>query len=307
MRTGSFRNALSLKRVELPTLAALAGCYLVWGSATAFHQEFGFLWWLPAAVAATFHASLQHEVLHGHPTRNALVNEALVFLPLSVLYPYRRFKAMHLKHHNNPLLTDPYDDPESWYVAKGDFEALHPVTRALLRFNGTFAGRLIIGPWLGFVGLVRADLARMRSGDKDVRAHWLLHLPALALLAGWLWLVGIPVWQYLLIVVWPAHALLAVRTYIEHRAEAAPEHRSAIVEAEWPFRLLFLNNSLHAVHHERPSVPWYDLPKLYEKERDAVLMRNGGYLVRGYRSLIGQYLFRRREPIVHPFRRRTDQ
>ncbi|MEL6583671.1 MAG: fatty acid desaturase [Pseudomonadota bacterium] len=305
MRTTELRRALSRQRIEWPTLFALVGCYAVWCAATAFSQELGFFWWAAAAVAACFHASLQHEVLHGHPTRNAALNEALVFPALSVLYPYRRFKWMHLKHHNNPLLTDPYDDPESWYVAEGDHGHMGPVLRVLLDFNATFAGRLIIGPWLGFFGFARSDWRKIRAGDQKVLGQWLLHIPALAVVIAWLVWVGVPLWLYLVAVVWPAHALLAVRTYIEHRAEAAPEHRSAIVEAEWPFRLLFLNNSLHALHHERPSVPWYRLPRLYDAEREAAQMRNGGYVVKGYWSVLQAYLFKRREPVVHPYRRRS--
>ena len=304
MRTTQLQRALSPKRVEWPTFAALFGCYAVWLMTTAFHGELGGIWWIAAAVAATFHASLQHEVLHGHPTRSARLNEALVFPALSVLYPYRRFRWMHLKHHNNPLLTDPSDDPEAWYVAERDHARMSKVMRLLLDVNATFAGRLLIGPWLGFYGFVRSDLRLIRTGDTTVRDQWLLHVPALALVVAWLWWVGISPFVYLFAVVWPAHALLAVRTYIEHRAEAAPEHRSAIVEAEWPFRLLFLNNSLHALHHERPTVPWYHLPRLYAAEREAAVMRNGGYLVKGYLWVLRAYLFRRREPVIHPFRRR---
>ena len=34
-----------------------------------------------------------------------------------------------------------------------------------------------------------------------------------------------------------------------------------IIERGGPFALLFLNNNLHAVHHDRPSVPWYRIPE----------------------------------------------
>ncbi|MEL7416871.1 MAG: fatty acid desaturase, partial [Pseudomonadota bacterium] len=128
----------------------------------------------------------------------------------------------------------------------------------------------------------------------------------LGVVFGFAWACGIDPLTYLLAVVWPSQAILAIRTYIEHRAAPAPEHRSAIVEAEWLFRLLFLNNSLHALHHERPTVPWSKLPELYRAEADAVVQRNGGYLVRGYLSVFARYLFRRREPVEHPFRRRID-
>ena len=277
----------------------------VWLTATAFHGESGDILWIAAAVAATFHAPLQHEVLHGHPTRSARLNEALAFPALSVLYPYRQFKWMHLKHHNNPLLADPYDDLEAWRMTEGDHARMSRVMRPLLGVNATFTGRLLIGPWLGFYGFVRSDVRLIRAGDTTVREQWLLNGPALALVVAWLWSVGISPLVYPFVVVWPTHALLAIRPYIGHRAEAAPEHCSAIVETEWSFRLLFLNTSLHAFHHERPSVPWYDLPQIYAAEHEAAVMRKGGYLVKGYLSVLRAYLFRRREPVIHPFHRRS--
>ena len=63
------------------------------------------------AVTIALQSSIVHEVLHGHPTRNALVNEAFVFLPIGLVWPYRRFKALHLRHHADERLTDPFDDP----------------------------------------------------------------------------------------------------------------------------------------------------------------------------------------------------
>ncbi|MBR7508578.1 fatty acid desaturase, partial [Mycobacterium tuberculosis] len=68
--------------------------------------------------------SLQHEALHGHPTRSGWLNELLVSLPLGLFYPYRRYKHLHLKHHADERLTDPYDDPESYYRALGDWDKL---------------------------------------------------------------------------------------------------------------------------------------------------------------------------------------
>jgi hypothetical protein len=36
--------------------------------------------------------------------------------PIGVLVPYLRFKSCHLNHHINENITDPYDDPESYYL-----------------------------------------------------------------------------------------------------------------------------------------------------------------------------------------------
>jgi len=66
-------------------------------------------------LAAAMHSSLCHEALHGHPTRLKWLNEALVFAQLSLVIPYGRFHDLHLVHHTDENLTDPYDDPESNY------------------------------------------------------------------------------------------------------------------------------------------------------------------------------------------------
>ena len=99
------------REVEWPTLGLLAACYLVWLLATTWAAAL----WLPLgmallALAVTLHSSLQHEVLHGHPFRSRRGNEATVFLPIGLFYPYRRFRDLHLAHHDDERLTDPYDD-----------------------------------------------------------------------------------------------------------------------------------------------------------------------------------------------------
>ena len=88
-----------MRRVEWPTVGLLLACYTLWGVMTALYSEIGpvFLILLTAPLV-TLHSSLQHEALHGHPTRSTAVNEALVFLPLGLLFPYRRFKMLHLRH-----------------------------------------------------------------------------------------------------------------------------------------------------------------------------------------------------------------
>ena len=97
---------------EWPTWIALAGCYLAWALSLAAYQSVGLLALVPMALSVGFHSSLQHEILHGHPTRNAGLNEALVWLPVGLYIPYRRFRDNHLRHHNDDRLTDPYEDPE---------------------------------------------------------------------------------------------------------------------------------------------------------------------------------------------------
>ena len=67
------------------------------------------------------------------------------------------------------------------------------------------------------------------------------------------------------------------------------------------WRLLFLNNNFHAVHHDRPSLAWYKLGALWRSDREEVLARNGGYLIPGYGAVLRRWGLRQREPVVHPF------
>ncbi|MEO0682159.1 MAG: fatty acid desaturase [Pseudomonadota bacterium] len=297
-----------LRPGETPTWVALAGCYTLWllaiGVVHAAPAPWDWAWAPLAALACAFHASLQHEALHGHPTRSAAMNEALVFPALGLLYPYRRFREMHLRHHDDDRLTDPYDDPESWYLAEAQTRALSAPLRLALQANRTLLGRMFIGPWLGTWALVRQDLPGLARGDRRLWNAWGRHAVGLALVMAALVWAGVNPLAYIVLAALPGAALIYVRTYIEHRAAEDPGHRSAVVEAHWFWSLLFLNNNLHAVHHAEPALPWHRLPARYAARKAAVLDRNGGYAPAGYAEVFRRWLLRPREPLAHPFLRR---
>ncbi len=296
---------------EWPTWLALAGCYSLWGLALASHAALG--WWfaLPGAVLVAFHSSLQHEVLHGHPTRSGVINEALVFPALGLVFPYRRFRELHMRHHNDERLTDPYDDPESFYLAEGDWSHASGVIRLLRRFNGTFAGRMLVGPALAIWGFWRAEARLMLVGDRAirdaVRAAWLRHVAGVVPVLTLVWVAGMDLWAYALLAAYPGLSLIMVRSFIEHRAAEHATQRTAIVDAGWFWRLLFLNNNFHWVHHRYPSTAWYLIPARWRAERDAVLERNGSYYLPGYAAVAWRWLFRGREPVIHPYHRRAEE
>lgn len=295
------------KTIEWPTFAMLAACHGVWLSAG--------LWLFPVApvaalivmaVMAGFHTSLQHEALHGHPTRNAHLNELLVSLPLAVAFPYRRFKALHLRHHRDESLTDPYDDPESWYVAEGDHRRLSAPMRRLLAVNNTFLGRLVVGPPLMVFGFLRDDMRRIVADDPGVRRAWAHHAAGLAVLLAIVWgAMGVPAPLYVGVVAWGGMALIAIRTYCEHRWEQTPDGRTVIVEDSRILSWLFLNNNLHLVHHKCPRAPWYALPRLYRERRNEWIAANGGYVYRSYWDIFRAHALAAREPVVHPALRRV--
>lgn len=290
------------RTVEWPTVVLLALCYGVFAAASYFAADIGYVTAFPLmAVAIALHSSLQHEVLHGHPTRNAAINEALVFLPLPAFHPYRRFKTLHLRHHRDERLTDPYDDPESFYVAAGDYSQVSPFMRGLLNANNTLAGRLTVGPALMILAFAISEARLITAGDRKVMDAWLRHLAGLALLALWIQAVcGIPFGLYLLVPAYLGMSLIAVRTFCEHRWEHAVDGRTIIVEKARIFGPLFLNNNLHLVHHKLPTLPWYRLPAAFRARRDEWVAMNNGYVYRSYADIARQWLLKRKEPVVHP-------
>ncbi len=287
--------------VEGPTLVLLILTYAGWACVTGYAGLLGP--WLAVPMLAVMlaqHSSLQHEVIHGHPTRNQRLNEALVSPALGLLIPYRRFRDLHLAHHYDPLLTDPHDDPESNYLDPAVWARLRRPVRALLAANNTLLGRMLIGPCIGMLVLCRDDLAAVRAGDRTVRDAWLHHLAWGAPVVAWLALVGtMPWWQYLA-GCWLALSILRIRTFLEHQAHERAGARSVIIEDRGPLSILFLNNNFHAVHHANPRLPWYRLPHEYARRREEWLERNGGYAYRSYGEVLVRHLLRRKDPVAHP-------
>ncbi len=289
-----------MRRIEWPTVAMILSCHALWVIGGAALWPISPLAALALmAVMAALHSSLVHECLHGHPTRNRHANEALVALPLSLIYPYRRYKATHLAHHHDDRLTDPFDDPESYYKARWQHDRMPRWLQMLLRVNNTMLGRLVLGPVLGAAGFVAQELRLLRADTHGVRVAWSLHLLGMVPVLALLWAWGIPLWLYLLAVVWPALSLISIRTFAEHRWHDAAEGRTIIVERS-PLAWLFLNNNLHIVHHKIPQAPWYALPRLYAERRDHWHALNHGYVYRNYWQLFRAHAIWAKEPVIHP-------
>lgn len=292
------------ERVEWQTLALASAIYAGWlGAVLAGGVALAPLWlWAPvAAWCIAWQASLQHEVLHGHPTPGATLNRLIAGPPLALWLPYERYRATHLQHHVDERLTDPLDDPESFYVTPAAWDRAGPLHRLVLGALNTLAGRLLLGPpWI--VGrFLLAETRRLRAGDRASWRIWGRHAVQVAAVAAVLQgLLGLPVWLYALAAVWPATGLMLLRSFAEHRPAAEPAHRSAIVESRGPLAWLFLSNNLHALHHERPGLPWFVLPKIYASNRDAVLARNGGFRLAGYREVARRWLLTPRDHPRHP-------
>ena len=288
------------RAIEWPTIGLAVVVYGVLAGLVWFHASLP--WWAILPIGAYFaalHTSLQHEVLHGHPTSNRMFNEALVFIFPTMWLPYQRYKDTHLQHHNNQHLTDPEKDPESFYLLPDDWAAMPGLKRSLFRFNNTLAGRMLIGPAVGIIRFWSAELVDILRGDREKAKAWAVFaLSCVSVLAYVVW-CGMPVWYYLLLIAYPGISLALVRSYCEHQAAEAVDHRTIVVECSLFWSLLFLNNNLHVAHHERPTLAWYKLPTYYQAERDMLLARNNGYRM-SYAQIFWRYFFRAKEPLSYP-------
>lgn len=287
---------------EWQTMVLLGLCYFSWAMSIRYADMIG----APGAIAIlglslALFSSLQHEILHGHPTNWSWLNTLLVLAPIGIVIPYQRFRDLHLAHHRNTILTDPFDDPESYYVHPDQWGGYPAWLRQMLTWNNTLAGRMMIGPALGICGFWASEARLAARGDFAVRIAWGVH--ALLLIpVGFLLASALDtMWWTYPIAVYLGMSLIYVRTFLEHRAHENPHARTVIIEDRGLFSMLFLNNNLHAVHHARPNLPWYALPDCYRRNRDRYLACNRHYQYRSYGEIFRRFAFRRKEPVVHPF------
>lgn len=288
-------------RIEWPTVALAVAIYGGFAALTWWYRALP--WWVVLPLGAylvAWHGSLQHEVVHGHPTPWAWVNELLVLPSLWLWLPFRLYRESHLRHHNDDSLTDPVADPESYYVTAARWAGLGAVGRAFLWTRNTVAGRLLLGPIHDTARLYASEAGRMIRGDgRNLRA-WAWHGLGCAIVLGWV--VGacrVPVPEYIALFAYPGLALTLLRSFLEHQARPAVGERTVIVESGFLFSLLYLNNNLHVLHHLRPGAPWYALPRLYRQLRADLLARNGGHVIHGYWRVLARYLLRPKECPVH--------
>ncbi len=288
--------------VEWPTLGLALAVYGAWLALTYAYGH------MPLAVVAplltlviTLHSSLQHEIIHGHPTRRDGVNRVLGMVPLSLWLPFERYRAEHLQHHEDDRLTDPFDDPESYYWTAEQWQGLHPAARLLLRAQQTLAGRVLLGSFCRPAMFLWGQVRGLLRNEPGLRALWTEHLLWCVPLILWLeFACGMPLWLYVCGMVVPANGLLLIRSFAEHRAVREPRKRVAIVEGSWFFGPLFLFNNLHALHHEAPMIPWYRYNRRYREQRARLVAENGGLVYAGYADVARRFLFKAHDSPLHP-------
>ena len=287
-------------------MALAAVIYGLWFAVTFFHDRLPIWLLLPiAAWTVAWQMSLQHETIHGHPTGKRWINALVGAWPLALWLPYEDYRRSHLTHHRDERLTDPLDDPESFYWRPEDWEALGPVGRGLVRAQSSLLGRMLIGPAWAADKVWKSQARRIARGDRRALRDVGLHVVEAAVVLGWaLGVCKMPLGEYVFCFAYAGTSLAMVRSFAEHRAESLVERRTAIVEKSWLLGPLFLFNNLHFAHHMRPTIPWYALPRWYAINREALIERNGGLLYVTYFDVLRRYFFRPHDQSLHPLLRR---
>jgi fatty acid desaturase len=302
-------NATALPAIEWPTVALIVFAYGGWLMLTLAYGEWPT--WIVApctAVLLTLHSSLQHEILHGHPTRSTAVNRLFGIMPLSLWIPYDRYRRSHLVHHINERLTDPIDDPESNYMTPEAWLQRSAFERWMFRAQLTLAGRVLIGSWWRIGRFLAREAKGFAQREPGARTAWLMHLALCVLVVYWITEVcGIPLWFYVVAMVIPGNALLLIRSFAEHRALADSQERTAIVENSWVLGPLYLFNNLHSLHHEEPHLPWYRYNARYRQLRERLIVENGGLVYSTYFDVAQRFLFRAHDQPQHPLGRAPSQ
>jgi fatty acid desaturase len=292
----------TFRRYDGPTWIVALVLYSAWILLMVFNARLP--WWVIMPVGAyllAWHFSLQHEAIHSFRGVPAWLRFAVVYPPLGLWFPYPLYRKSHTTHHRDIHLTIPGVDTESYYVRQADWARMGGFQRGLLTFNQTMAGRLLIGPILRLWILINKETHRVRQGDFSHLPHWAAHAAAVAVL---FWFIsgvcGFPWWQYCLLVAYPGLSLSLLRAFTEHRAAEDSQERTASVESNVLFGLLYLYNNLHVAHHLKPAMPWYDIPRFYRDNRTELLAANGQFVYKGYAQLARSYFLIPVFSPVHP-------
>lgn len=290
------------RRLELPTWAVIVAIYVGWGLVTWYHASLpGWVLFALGAWITCWHGSLQHETIHGHPTRSATLNMAVAWLPVGLWLPYQLYRDSHTRHHQFEELTCPYHDPESFYIAAEDWAAMGSVRRAFWTAYNTLAGRLLLGPAVAEIKLLKAEIARVRRGDYRYIGAWLAHAVGVTVVLYWVVAVcGMNALVYMLCFAYPGMSLTMLRSFAEHQPDEDAGGRTVVVDASPLMGLLFLNNNLHVLHHDRPGTPWYDLPDAFRASRARLQADGAVWIYRGYAEQFRRFLLTPKDSPVHP-------
>lgn len=296
-------DGLAVAKKEHLTVLLYVSVWICWLLSTYFHSALPFgLSLIFGAIVICLYGSYQHEAVHNHPTKNKTINFWMAWPPLHLWIPFESYLKSHLEHHRCEILSDPYDDPESYYWYQADWSKKPTWLKQIYRFNNTFAGRILIGPALSISRYLASETKVIMQGDMDKIRYWTIHLIGCAIILYWV--IGIaqmPLWKYFLCYIYAGTSLSLIRSYMEHKPATSWSARTLIVEGSWFSQLLFFNNNFHVLHHEKPEIPWYELKSLYFQQKKRILRENQHYFYKSYWEIMKKHLFTPKDEPLYPY------
>jgi fatty acid desaturase len=290
------------ERHDGPTLLVAVAIYGGWLALLATQSVVP--WWITAPLAGyvvQWHFSLQHEAIHSMRGVPRWLRHALVWPPIGIWFPFELYRRSHSLHHRNDHLTHPVEDTESFYHGEEEWEDYGHLWQWLLIVNQTFLGRVLVGPILRTPRFFLKEIGTMVAGNSANAGIWLRHLVGVALMLTLVKSVfDVSPLRYLVEFVYPGLMLGMMRSFTEHRWGERPNERTAVVESNWVFGLLFLWNNLHVVHHAFPTLPWWKVPSVWRQHRDLIQAHNGGFVFRGYGEIARRWFVTPNFIPVHP-------
>lgn len=277
--------------IEIQTLLLIIFTYIIWLLALYFWNDvLVFKILLPLIIV--FQNSLQHEIIHGHPFKGRLrkYNDLLGIISLNPFSPYFSYKRNHLKHHRSKELTNPKTDPESYYSGRNS---------SFFSIYFTLLGRMILGPFITTYKSIDLFI-RNDVFNKKLIFENLIHLFSLFVVLFTLVKFNFSIGDYVAFGVYPAISIGLIRSFMEHRPRkkevSQNRHQSIIVDDNGIngkfFSFLFLNNNFHIVHHQRPNLPWFKIPKEFKSNPNYWKNLNGYFYYKNYLSVSTHYLTR---------------
>ncbi len=280
--------------IELPTVAVVCGVFGSFVVLTWFHRSIPNAVLIPAlGLVLGWGGSLQHEIIHGHPTKWQKVNRFLGRFTLDLWLPFDHYRWSHLLHHRDEFLTDPRTDAESFYVLPERWAKMGPFAHKVMWAYRTLLGRLLLAPIFTLTGYLSDQASQAIKGvgvegEGCPRRRWAKHAPFVALTIGWLWFVEFSGVVYFA-AIYCSIAVIRLRSFVEHRWMPDGQSKTAMVHAAPPLALLFLNNNLHVAHHADMRIAWYRLPEYGRQMGADQIAAEGAGLYSGYFDVARRY------------------
>lgn len=257
------------------------------------------------ALATPFNTAVLHEAIHGRLALNGVQNDQMgriIAICSGVSFDVVRFG--HLAHHrSNRHALDRPDviEPGQSAIGAGLKYYAH-------LFGGLYLTEIAttVAMWLPrkiIIVLVKRAMASEEPEITDIRIAairvldrrvWQIRIDALIILALYgtaFYLYG-AYWLLLLAAIVARGFIVSLQDNLPHYGTPAvinaPAHNMSA--PRW-MMMLFLNQNLHATHHDQPNLHWSDLPRAFG-------MRQGRFTDRYFAVMLRQFRGPRRPAIA---------